>query len=72
MQVLSKNISPDEGLNKFTIIFAIVDFPLPLSPTNPNDSPSFISNETLFTANTEFLEFSVKKLSSKLLFRFFT
>ena len=28
--------------------------------------------ETLFTANTEFLELSVKKLSSKLLFRFLT
>jgi hypothetical protein len=32
-------MSPDEGLNKFTIILAIVDFPLPLSPTKPKDRP---------------------------------
>ena len=68
---MSKKISPEEGLNKFTIILAIVDFPLPLSPTKPKDSPSFIANETSLTAITEFLELSVKKLSSKLLLRFF-
>jgi hypothetical protein len=30
IQTLSKKISPEDGLNKFTIIFAIVDLPLPL------------------------------------------
>ena len=30
-------MSPVDGLNKLTIIFAIVDFPLPLSPINAVD-----------------------------------
>ena len=58
-------------MNKFTTIFAIVDFPLPLSPTNPKDSPSLMLKETSFTALTVFFEFSIKKLSSKLLLKFF-
>ena len=68
--ILSKNISPELGLNKFTTIFAIVVLPLPLSPTRPNDLPSLISKETLSTAITEFFVFSVKKLSSKDLLKF--
>src|SRR5210317_1206670 len=60
IQTLSKKISPEDGLNKFTIIFAIVDLPLPLSPTNPKDSPSLISNETLSTAITEFFKLSLR------------
>ena len=65
-------MSPELGLYKFTIILAIVDFPLPLSPTNPKDSPSLILNETSFTAITEFFELSVKKLSSNVLNKFLT
>ena len=72
MQTLSKLISPDVGLNKLTIIFAIVDLPLPLSPTNPNDSPSLILKDTSSTAITEFLNFSVKNPSSKVFFKFLT
>ena len=57
---MSKKISPDVGLNKFTIILAIVDFPLPLSPTKPKDSPSFISNETSLTAVND-VSFEIKE-----------
>jgi len=54
------------GLNKLTIIFAIVVFPLPLSPTSPKDFPSCILNETTSTAKT-----LLKKPSLKVLQRFF-
>ena len=38
----SKKTSPDVGLIKLVIIFAIVDLPDPDSPTKPKDSPSII------------------------------
>ena len=53
------------GLNKLTIIFAIVVFPLPLSPTSPKEFPSCILNETVSTAKTLLRDLSVKKPSLK-------
>ena len=50
----------------------MVDLPLPLSPTKPKDSPSLILKDTPSTALTEFLDLSVKKLSSNVLLKFLT
>ena len=46
-------ISPLSGMSARTISFPSVDFPLPLSPTSPRDSPRRIPSETSFTALTD-------------------
>ena len=55
------------GLTKPVIIFAIVDFPDPDSPTKPKVSPSNNSNDTLSTALTTLSFNSFFELNEKIL-----
>ena len=58
---------------RLVIIFAIVDFPEPDSPTNPKDSPSKILKETLsraFSAVISFFDLIIES-ESNILVKFF-